>query len=152
MASRIFSNMIISSKQTTRRKPAGIFFRSALLTIPLLFASCSAIQPNRTDFLTSYEGFEQASGIDDAIIYKAEGANLTGYDNILIRDVQVLLQGNNTGGEMTEKEISRLESTFKKTLREEFGNYFTLVSGHVQGHWNSGPPSSMSGLVIRLST
>lgn len=102
--------------------------RIALIAVPSLFTSCAAVQPGRTDFLSNYQGYRQASEMDDAIEYQDAGKSLARYGKVVVGDVKVLAPERRQKGEVTAADIAQLEQTFRGTIRREFARYFSIVN------------------------
>jgi hypothetical protein len=100
-----------------------------LFTLCLVFASCAAIKPETTEFLSSYQDFEQQSEIDDAIVFKGDPKLHATYDRIIIREVRIETPKKPAGeAKISEEDLARLKSSFERILKEEFGKAFEVVT------------------------
>ena len=99
-----------------------------LISLCLITSGCSAIKPESTEFLSSYEGFSQQTGFDDAIIYQGDEMLHSNYDKIVIRDVRIESPKKTEGPPISKEDIDRLEKSFDRILREEFAKHFEVVN------------------------
>ncbi len=99
----------------------------------ILLASCATTGQPRQDYLSSYDGFVENPGLDNAKTYRGNLAGLAKYQKVYIEPVKILepLAGqtpSNPKKKASPAEKNQLAESFERTLRAEFAKNFTVVN------------------------
>ncbi|RFC46115.1 MAG: Protein of unknown function DUF3313 [Verrucomicrobia bacterium] len=89
--------------------------------------SCETTSHSKAKFLSSYNGFESAPGLDNAQIYRGEVDDLGSYDRVYIEPVRVIASEAGTG-KATSEEIRTLKAKFQSQLKAELSKSHQVVS------------------------